>query len=191
MRASARILGQALGLTAQELNYALKEAGFLSGEPGLYSVTDKGAKYAFEKYEKRGTGGYAQYNPSWETRSWDDSVLAELNLTDAKKRWIQQAASDLRRTRRAERSAATAAWAADDASRRAAAGAAQGAGGSMLTPAGWTLLAVVAASVAAYGIYKAAPLVQRVWKEKAAPGLKGLIDRVLAAGEDAGTDDRT
>ena len=63
MRASARILGQQVGLSAQEMNHALKEAGFLSGEPGAYSVTEKGAKYAIEQFFQRGTGGYALLQP--------------------------------------------------------------------------------------------------------------------------------
>lgn len=182
MRASARILGQALGLTAQEMNYALKEAGFLSGEPGAYSVTEKGAKFAAEQFWSRGTGGYLTFNPSWETRTWDDSVLAALSLSEAKKRLIRQAVSDARRTARAARSAAAA---VAEPSRAAAA---RGGGGYALTPAGRTMVA----AVAAYGIYKAVPLVRKVWSEKAAPGLKNLKDRVQPkpdAGGEAGTDD--
>lgn len=184
MRASARILGQPLGLTAQEINYALKEAGFLSGEPVAYSVTEKGAKYATGQLHGRGTGGYLTYNPSWMTTTWDDSVVAALSLSEAKKRLIRQAVSDARRTARAARSAA--AVVADTSSRGA--GAARGGGGYALTPAGRMLLA----AVAAHGIFKAVPLVQKVWSEKAAPGLKNLKDRVQPkpdAGEEAGTDD--
>ncbi len=48
MRASARILGQPLGLTAQEINYALKKRAFCL-ESRAYSVTEKGAKYATEQ----------------------------------------------------------------------------------------------------------------------------------------------
>src|SRR4051812_13651701 len=156
----------------------------MSGEPGAYSVTEQGAKYAIEQFHQRGTGGYACYNPSWETKTWDDSVLGALSLSEAKKRLIRQVVSDARRTARAARSAA--AVVADRSSRGA--GAARGGGGYALTPAGRMLLA----AVAAYGIYKSVPLVPKVWSEKAAPGLKNLKDRVQPkpdAGEEAGTDD--
>lgn len=31
-----------------------------------------------EKYHSRGTGGYAQYDRSWETRTWNDETVAAL-----------------------------------------------------------------------------------------------------------------
>ena len=48
LRKSARIMGQDYGLTAQEMNFVLKEEGYLDGEPGSYSVTEKGSSYAVE-----------------------------------------------------------------------------------------------------------------------------------------------
>jgi len=65
MRKSARILGQEYGLTAQEMNFVLKEEGFLDGEPGNYTVSEKGKKYSEEQDHHRGTGGYAYYNRNW------------------------------------------------------------------------------------------------------------------------------
>ena len=53
----------------------LCEEGFLEGEPGDYTVTEKGEPYAEERDYHRGTGGYATYNRYWTTRSWDDSIL--------------------------------------------------------------------------------------------------------------------
>jgi hypothetical protein len=74
MRKSARILGQEFGLTSQEMNFVLKEEGYLDGEPGNYFITEKGEKYAEEQDYHRGTGGYAHYNRYWTTRTWDDGI---------------------------------------------------------------------------------------------------------------------
>lgn len=60
------------------MNELLKLHGYLYGNPGAYGLTEKGQQYAEEKYHSRGTGGYAQYNPSWETRTWSDETVAAL-----------------------------------------------------------------------------------------------------------------
>jgi hypothetical protein len=39
MQVSARILGQDYGLNAQEMNRVLVKEGFLTGQPGDYSLT--------------------------------------------------------------------------------------------------------------------------------------------------------
>lgn len=78
MGKSARLLGFELGRTAREMNELFKQHGYLEGEPGAYGLTDKGAQYAEEQYHSRGTGGYAHYNPSWETRTWNDATIAAL-----------------------------------------------------------------------------------------------------------------
>src|SRR5690242_8087535 len=90
------------------MNYALKEAGFLTGEPGAYAVTEKGAKFATEQFHQRGTGGYTSFNPSWETRTWDKSILGELDLSDDALRQIRQAVSAARAAARAARNEAAA-----------------------------------------------------------------------------------
>ncbi len=78
MRKSARVLGREFGLTAREMNELLKKHGYLDGEPGAYGITEKGQLYAEEQYHSRGTGGSAQYNPSWETRTWSDETAGAL-----------------------------------------------------------------------------------------------------------------
>ncbi|QZY19318.1 hypothetical protein [Streptomyces decoyicus] len=78
MGKSARVLGWEFGRTAREMNALLKEHGYLDGNPGAYGLTEKGQQYAEEQYHSRGTGGYAQYNPSWETRTWSDETAAAL-----------------------------------------------------------------------------------------------------------------
>lgn len=90
MRKSARILGEDYGLTAKEMNFLLKDEGYLEGVPGNYSVTEKGKAFAEEEDHHRGTGGYAWYNRNWTTRTWDDSILDELDITDEKKQQIRQ-----------------------------------------------------------------------------------------------------
>ncbi|MEU8470281.1 hypothetical protein AB0F30_20600 [Streptomyces sp. NPDC029006] len=78
MGKSARVLGWEFGRTAREMNELLKLHGYLYGNPGAYGLTEKGQQYAEEKYHSRGTGGYAQYNPSWETRTWSDETAEAL-----------------------------------------------------------------------------------------------------------------
>ncbi|WP_148007426.1 MULTISPECIES: hypothetical protein [unclassified Streptomyces] len=60
------------------MNELLKNYGYLYGNPGTYGLTEKGKQYAEEQYHSRGTGGYAQYNRSWETRTWSDETAAAL-----------------------------------------------------------------------------------------------------------------
>jgi len=78
MGRSARVLGREFGRTAPEMNKLLKEHGYLYGNPGAYGLTEKGQQFAEEHYHSRGTGGYAHYNPSWETRTWNDETAAAL-----------------------------------------------------------------------------------------------------------------
>ncbi|MGY0386383.1 hypothetical protein ACWZJV_05370 [Nocardioides sp. WG-D5] len=159
MRKSANILGQDLGLTAQETNILLKEEGFLEGEPGAYAVTEKGAKYADEQDHHRGTGGSSLYNRYWTTRSWDPSITNELDVTAERKREIRQKAADARRASR-EPAAEDASGLAptDDIDRE----------GISLRP----IVLVGGGVVAAFGIYKAAPHIKRFVKEKVVPRLR-------------------
>lgn len=138
----------------------LKEEDYLYGEPNAFGVTQKGEPFAHEKYEKRGTGGSAQYNPSWETVSWDQSILDELNITPERVREVQEAARQLRRDRAAAREAE------DEALRRAA----LYDGASEPRPLSGGDLLILAAVVvgAGYGIYKAVKAVPRIRAWRAA-----------------------
>lgn len=78
MGKSARVLGREFGRTDREMNKLLKDHGYLYGNPGAYGLTEKGQQYAEEQYHSRGTGGYAQYNPNWETRTWSNETAAAL-----------------------------------------------------------------------------------------------------------------
>lgn len=175
MRKSARILGQDYGLTAQEMNHIFREEGYLDGEPGGYTVTAKGSPYAEEEYFHRGTGGYAHYNRYWTTRTWDDSILNDLKITDEMKNNARNVVSSNRQAHWDEIKAARAEadnsyyatkdeecfqpdelddTACDDNS-DALAG-----------------LLVGGLVILGYGIYKAAPYAAKWWKTSVAPKFK-------------------
>ncbi len=180
MRKSARILGQEFGLTAQEMNFVLKEGGYLVGEPGNYFVTEKGEKYAEEQDHHRGTGGYAHYNRYWTTRTWDDGIADELDITAERKREIREAISLAKQKLNKPEDNNLAddynsygngneyVGVADDNDNKDALFAAVGA-------------LLLAAS--AYGVYKAAPHIKRWWNDKAVPGLKKMKIKVTGKAE--------
>jgi hypothetical protein len=76
-RITARQLGQILGKTAREVNEALKERGFLEGEPGKYTFTEKGAQSGEWKDEDNGYGGIA--HRSWSYMKWDEEIVNEIS----------------------------------------------------------------------------------------------------------------
>ncbi|MBC9718924.1 hypothetical protein H9Y04_41000 [Streptomyces sp. TRM66268-LWL] len=78
MGKSARVLGREFGRSAREMNELLKAHGYLYGKPGAYGLTEKGRQYGQEQHHSRGTGGSAQYNPQWETRTWSDETASAL-----------------------------------------------------------------------------------------------------------------
>lgn len=82
MSLSARLLGEKFGLNAQEMNRVLVKFGILEGTPGNYSLTELGKKFATVKDFHRGCGGYDFYNRYWSTRSYDESILDVLKVTD-------------------------------------------------------------------------------------------------------------
>ena len=109
MAKSATALGKDYNLSSQEMNYVLKKQGFLDGAPGDYSVTNKGRAYAETKDFHRGTGGYSIYNRHYSTRSWDESIKDELDITDEIKAEARAAIADARRQKAEERKVARAA----------------------------------------------------------------------------------
>lgn len=60
------------------MNVLLTEHGYLDGIPGAYGLTEKGQQFGDEQDHSRGTGGYAHYNRSWSTRTWNDGTTAAL-----------------------------------------------------------------------------------------------------------------
>ncbi len=171
MGKSARKLGQEYGLTAQEMNFFLKEEGYLDGEPGDYFLTEKGKKYAEEQDYHRGTGGYAHYNRYWTTRTWDEGITDELDITDKRKKAIRQAISITKQKSKElkdeglefdNNSFGNEDLATTDDNNDA-----------FVAAVGGLLLAV-----SAYGIYKAAPHIQRWWSDKAFPSLMKMKDKI-------------
>lgn len=168
MRKSARILGQDFGLTAQEMNFVLKEEGFLDGDPGNYAVTEKGLKFAEDNYNGR---SYGYYNQGWPTRTWDDRIADELDITEDRKKEIRQAISIAKQKINESQDESIAiecdSCINEDANNNA-----------LVMAVGALLVAV-----SAYGIYKAAPYIKRWWKDKAVPNLKKMKNKVTNKAE--------
>jgi ribosomal protein S27AE len=175
MRKSARMLGSKYGLTSQEMNYILKEEGYLSGRAGEYTVTDKGAPFAEEKDFHRGTGGYAQYNRYWTTRTWDESIEDELNVTLDMIEEARNAVNEERRQRRNDINAARAEVDGDfleryDQNDENVTSDDSYNHDSNLSGAG---LIIGGLLVLGYGVYKLVPHVVKWWKNSASPKLSG------------------
>ena len=170
MRRSARILGQEFGLTAQEMNFVLKEEGFLVGEPGNYTVTEKGEKYSEEQDYHRGNGGYAHYNRYWTTRTWDDGITDELDITEDRKKEIKQAISVAKQKLNDPENEDIAVECDSNNDETTE----TNSNNDVLV---WAVRALILAA-SSYGIYKAAPYVKRWWDDKAAPGLKNLKNKI-------------
>lgn len=173
MRKSARMLGQEHGLTSQEMNYVLKKEGYLSGDAGDYSVTDKGAPFAEETDFHRGTGGYAHYNRYWTTRNWDDSLTDDLDITEEMKEEAREAVKEKRRQN----------WDEIKEARRIAEEEFLARNNQVdeveeeePTKDGLNVLGVVAIVsgllALGFGIYKATPHVIKWWKNKSTPKIE-------------------
>lgn len=181
MRKSARILGQDYGLNSEEMNYILKMEGYLSGNPGEYDVTEKGNLFAEEEDHHRGTGGYAHYNRYWTTRTWDESIGNELNITDDMVSEARTAAAIKRKERwdeiKTARAEADAEFLAkqnqlidedyDDKE--------SSCDSSGVVEAGLIIGGLI---VIGYGVYKATPQVIKWWKNKVAPKFKASKNKL-------------
>jgi hypothetical protein len=109
MRLSAQMIGQRVGMSAQEVNVLLHLSGLIDGEPGAWGFTEEGARYAIETVHERGTGGYAFMNPSWPVTTWHESVMTVLDLSETAKQQARQIVADRRVAQAAARKSATAA----------------------------------------------------------------------------------
>ena len=101
MSLSAQRIGKKYGLTAQEMNMALKLLGYLDGEPGNYLPTEKCKSFYLQKYYDNGYRGYA--NRTWSTVAYDESIIEPLEQELTKD--ICQLAKDLVREHRASNNA--------------------------------------------------------------------------------------
>lgn len=73
---SARRIGKYLKMSAQQVNEELKDRGFLEGEPGAYSLTERGEEYGQDHEHDNGYGGSA--HRQWSTRSWASEIIPQL-----------------------------------------------------------------------------------------------------------------
>ena len=175
MTMSASCLGKEYGLTGEEMNRVLAKLGFLAGEPGDYELTSKGLQYAVTKDYHRGTGGYAQYNRYWTTRSFDESIKDALDISSELVSEVRKEIADARALRSAARAAARAKADADFLAREAAKKAAElaeqrEAAAALKRWENWKKVGkiglVIAGGVAVgYGVYKAVPRVKQ-WLNK-------------------------
>lgn len=100
MGLSAKRLGEKIDLTPEQTNTLLREEGFQSGQPGDYSVTEKGKKYVEEKSWDNGYGGYAARGYSY--NEWDESIIDELNTKPENLEYIKDLTAERRRKRKEE-----------------------------------------------------------------------------------------
>lgn len=186
MQKSARILGQEYGMTAEEMNRALVKQGFLEGEPGDYRPTEKALKYVQEKDFHRGTGGYDHYNRYWTTRTFDESIMDELDITPEVKKEIREELSAVRQARRAARSLAEERAERDYldsmAAKEAAEKAAQEADiryeeilDRIKTATGVTV-AILGLAALGYSAYRAYPHIKSWWHNRKFKGIEEHID---------------
>lgn len=159
MQVSASILGRDYGLTGEQMNRVLVKLGFLTGEPGAYTITEKAKDYVIENYHHRGTGGYSQYNAYWTTRTFDDSIKEVLNVTDELIAEVREELAAHRAAIRAERVEEVVEEAKEhiiideDALKKLAIGG-----------------AVIAGIVGVgYGTYKLAPRIKKWWVDRKVP----------------------
>lgn len=161
---SASMLGERVGLNGQEMNYILKEAGFLSGNPGEYDITEKAKPFVVEKDFHRGTGGYSIYNQYWTTRKWDESILDDLNLDQTNLSEVRNAVANDRRLKR------EAGLAVQDVVIPSVPELVAKEEKKTLKIEGKNLLiiggVIVVAAATGYAIYKSIPHVKRWWKTK-------------------------
>lgn len=161
---SAAILGKDYGLTAVEMNLLLKEEGLLSGKSGAWGLTDKGRQFARVSDVQRGP------NARFDMTTWAPSVTDVIDVTDERRRQVQEAA----RVARQQQALARAAQAIDlDRARTDDAQAGHAGLDGRTVVAGLAL-----AAVSCYAIYKVAPHAQALWTNKAAPRLRRMKNRL-------------
>ena len=176
MGKSATVLGGDFGLTGREMNFVLKEEGFLDGEPGKYFVTEKGEKYATEQDYHRGPGGYAWYNRDYSVRTWDEEVTDELDLSEDRIRELRQAIKAAKQkpveVDSEDNIISFSDYSYNDENTK------DDDDYALAAAVGILILAV-----STYGVYKAAPYIKRWWTEKAVPNINKLKSRVTGKTE--------
>lgn len=144
MQKSARILGEEFGLTAAEMNFLLRDKGYLEGSPGKWGVTDKGTPFAVYTYYT---------NPSWEMLTWDENITSDMDLSGEHRQEFLDAI-------REEKRATAAATVPEDVPEKVSGG----------SEANWLIPVVVIVLTAGtiYLIRKALPRLKALWRDKTA-----------------------
>ncbi|MCD7880143.1 MAG: hypothetical protein LUG47_00395 [Clostridiales bacterium] len=183
MQVSARILGQSYGLTAEEMNRVLVKQGYLEGKPGDYSPTGKARPYVVEKDFHRGTGGYDRYNRYWTTRTFDDSIKKELDVSHEVIAEVRSELAAARAERAAERAIAgelanAQFLAKQEAERKAFEVAEQSEKKHKELLTTWKKIGIIGITVGgiiaiSYGIYKVTPVVKAWWEEHKQKAVEG------------------
>jgi hypothetical protein len=79
---SARELGAKVGMTAEAFNRLLRDQGILTGDPGAYGLTGKGADFAVQVDHDNGYGGVAYR--AWTTTHFDPSLMEVIDTSPEK-----------------------------------------------------------------------------------------------------------
>lgn len=102
MGLSAKRLGEKIGLTAEETNTLLKEAGYQFGQAGEYIVTEAGKKFVEEKSWDNGCGGWAHRGYNY--NEWDESIIDKLDTSNSNLQKIRDLTSQRRKERKLQQS---------------------------------------------------------------------------------------
>ncbi|MGJ5827207.1 hypothetical protein [Streptomyces ossamyceticus] len=176
---SATVLGREIGKTGREMNVLLHRYGYLTGEPGAYSLTDKGEKYGIQEDHYRGNVRSLHYYRQWTTTTWSDETLAallnDMNNAPAPPELAESFPNDDLTVAEAEPVGATDRGASDSAGTRVD-----------------LRMAAIAAAllVGAKAAQIAAPHAQRWWSETAVPTTSRVLKR-LKRQDSADNDDET
>lgn len=153
---SARVLGDQLGLNAMEVNLLLRHEGILEGEPGAYGLSDNGREYAGERYVETGP------RSGYDLITYEPKIIDDLDTSPERLQQVRAEASAILRDRRESRKAnAIDLWPNSPHNPD---------NQNNVTSEGVDPRAVVAVMLvvgaAAYGIWKAAPRVRKMWKDR-------------------------
>lgn len=172
MSLSAAKLGKLIGLTAEEVNTLLKDQGFLEGTPNNYSLTDTGKEYGEEKIVRQypASNARSRYNPSWNLRSFKESILDSLDITEEKKSAIRTEVQNRHKNRYTEDPPLKPTIASSNKTPANAIKASQNNGLPRISVdykyTGITITATALLGIGTYGIYKMSPKIKQWWINK-------------------------
>jgi hypothetical protein len=155
---SAAVLGRENGLNSMETHLALRDAGILAGEPGAYDLTPEGRTVA------KAEDVFTNRDHAYEKRTYDPKVVDLLDLSAEGKQKVRAEATAHKKHKNELRRQAEPA----EAARLAAANAPNSANTSSGGVDRRAVIAVVlvGGAVAAYGTWKLAPRIKKMWKDR-------------------------